>query len=344
MNNNEDYIRQLLSKYISGQCVENELETLFVNLAVPTGKVILADVLDQESASVFETEGALDPARSNRILAQIRESMEASESFEIRIVPLLKRAFLWKVAVSVLLIVFGAGFGYKYFRHNERMIVKTGESQKRSLFLPDGSRVILNFNSTLTYDKNWAGQESREVTLEGEAFFDVVHDKKHPFYVKTERMEIKVIGTAFNVKSDEVKNIFETTLVRGKVTIRDLKAPDAAATVLIPNEQAVFSKEHKRIQTAVFTPDENSYWEKGKLVFEDEPVGVIARELEKWYGVKIELEEASENCLFSLNVDEETLQEVLGLFESVTGVESVVAGRNVLIKGKLCDEIQTKLP
>lgn len=343
MNNNEDYIRQLLSKYISGQCVENELETLFVHLAVPTGKVVLADVLEHESESVFETEGVLDPAQSDRILAKIRESIEAGDRFETRIVPLLKRAFLWKVAVSVVLFLF-AGFGYRYFSQSEQIVVKTGESQKRSLFLPDGSRVILNFNSTLSYNKSWSVREDREVTLEGEAFFDVVHDKNHPFYVKTGRMEIKVLGTAFNVKSDKMNNIFEATLIRGKVAIKDLEAPGAAATVLTPNEQAVFSREHKKIQTASVAPDESSYWKKGKLVFEDEPVGVIVRELEKWYRVKIELEEASENCLFNLNVDQETLPEVLALFESVTGVASIVTGKNVLIKGKLCDEIHTKLP
>jgi transmembrane sensor len=344
MDNNENYIRQLLSKYISGQCAESELETLFVHLAVPTGKLILSDVLDQESETAFEKEGELDSADSNRILAKIRKSIEAGDSFETRIVPLLKRAFLWKAAVSLTLILFTAGFCYQYFGQSEQVVVSTGESQKRSLLLPDGSRIILNFNSTLTYDKRWPVRGNREVMLKGEAFFDVTHNEKRPFYVKTGRMEIKVLGTAFNVKSDEMNNIFEATLIRGKVAIKNLEAPNSSATVLVPNEQAFFSNEHKKIQTVSLTPDESSYWKKGKLVFEDEPVGVIVRELEKWYGVKIALEADSRDCLFNLNVNEETLSEVLGLFESVTGVESRVTGQTVLIKGKLCDEIHTKRP
>ena len=335
---NEIYIRSLLSKYIANQCSDSEREELFVYLNTPTGKQLLEETMNAEADQMFAAPAGLSPEISNRIFNRLQESIsESSTPIRKPFFSVLYSKKTWQLAAAFigLLLIFGISYN-RYFA-NQTQFVSTEAGQMRTVILPDGSRVVLNSNSSITYQANWSGGNSRDVTLEGEAFFDVTHNTRQPFFVKTPRMEIKVLGTAFNVKSRKEEKVFETTLVRGKVTIKDLESPESKETVLQPNEQAVFSKSSAKIETAKIIPKENSYWHKGHLIFEDEPVQVITRELEKWYQVKIEVEEASKNCRFNFNVDKETLPEVLRLLEAVTGAQSVINGDNVVIKGKLCD-------
>ena len=246
-------------------------------------------------------------------------------------------------ALVGILLIAGAGYlGYFGFEKSTLVTIATEAAQKRTVILPDGSRAILNANSTLVYDAEWEGDNARRVELEGEAFFDITHDPAHPFFVKTTRLEVKVLGTAFNVKSDRANRIFETTLVRGKVTVRDLDAPELPETVLKPDEKAVFGKVPvaAAVRPTKAKPDRSAYWNKGRLVFEDTSISIIASELEKWYGVKIKVAEASKDCRFYLNVENETLPEVLGLFETVSGVKSEINGKTIILNGSLCDKNQ----
>nr|WP_295928779.1 FecR family protein [uncultured Dyadobacter sp.] len=333
----EIYIRNLLYKYLADQCTEQEQDELLAHLQTPVGKWVFDEVINSEAGKIFGLPQEIEPAISDRILGRLQQSIDESDATE-KVVPLFRKANFWRIAAVLtgFLMIFGIGF--YHFKGTRPQTVSTGKGQMQTIMLPDGSRVILNASSSISYEKQWNGKATREVTLEGEAFFDVAHNPSQPFFVKTGRMEIRVLGTAFNVKSWNAQRIFETTLVRGKVTIKDHQAPENKETVLQPNEQAVLSPQSAKLETATITVHEDSYWHKGRLIFEDEPVEVIARELEKWYHVKISVEEDSKDCRFNFNVDRETLPEVLKLLEAVTGAVPLIDGKNVSIKGKLCSD------
>lgn len=327
-----------MARYLSDWCSETELEELFDALATPQGRMILQESLDLEAENAEDKTNPMDQATSDRIFRRLskhigREEIPQSLGF-------FPRRLLWQVAATFLGILILAGIGYYGFNKDTKLTIATEAGQKRTVILPDGSRVILNTNSTLVYDAKWEGEKARRVELEGEAFFDITHDPAHPFYVKTSRMEVKVLGTAFNVKSDQVQKVFETTLIRGKVTVRDLDAPERPETVLKPDEKAAFGQKgdraHSVIQAVEKGTERSAYWTKGSLIFEDAPVGVIAAELEKWYGVKIKVAEESKNCRFYLNVKNETLPEVLELFEAVSGAKSEINGKTITLNGSLC--------
>jgi transmembrane sensor len=173
--------------------------------------------------------------------------------------------------------------------------------------LPDGTQVWLNAGSKLTYGKDF-GTELREVTLSGEAFFDVVKDTAHPFVIHARNIDIRVLGTAFNVKSYPEDKTTETSLIRGRVEINIHNRP-AEKIILQPNEKLIVAAEPDSIKSSPkpalvsATPpprvvlsdvqyDEQesviveTSWMDNKLIFRDESFADLAVRLERWYGVE----------------------------------------------------------
>jgi transmembrane sensor len=259
---------------------------------------------------------------------------------------------LFKVAASLLLIAMAAIFGWylsgtqeevhfaEGIKLPENSEVITSEKGKRSvLTLEDGTRVWLNADSRIAYRTDFTKGKTREVFLEGEAFFDVTENKTKPFIVNTASIAVKVLGTAFNVKSFGKDATVETTLVRGKVQI-DTRTNDNDI-ILMPNQQAVFVKESRQV-TVENQIEAQAYasWKSGKLYFRDEPFSVIVEELERWYDVKIHIEGThSLTCGFSGQIDNKPIEEVLELFKATgPSLNYRIEGNEVFITGELCDE------
>ena len=217
--------------------------------------------------------------------------------------------------------------------------VSVAYGSKSTIELPDGSIVVLNSGSKLTYPSSF-GKNNRTVLLSGEGFFEVRKNSKWPFYVKTSGMTIKVTGTKFNVKAYPDEILTETTLVSGSVEILEDKkegAPKLLA-MLKPNQKAVFNRgkvqieniqketngliSHDKttsvpvkailnIETAVKT-EELTCWKNNVLVINNEKLSDLSKKLERWYNVEILLKnDALSNIRFSGKFDKETIQEVL---------------------------------
>ena len=189
--------------------------------------------------------------------------------------------------------------------------ISTKNGSKTNLILPDGTKVWLNAGSSITYDSSY-GRSIREVALSGEAFFDVVKNKEKPFIIHASKINIKVLGTQFNVRSYPTDNTTEASLIRGSIEVTFRDKPDKKV-ILKPNEKIVVDNErnsedvletfrrnaHEKIheipgvdikkltyEYKTGTIIETS-WVENKLIFQDEPFDEIARQLERWYGVSI---------------------------------------------------------
>jgi transmembrane sensor len=181
-----------------------------------------------------------------------------------------------------------------------------------SFNLPDGSSGWLNSGSTLKYALNF--NENRMVELEGEAYFDVVHARSHPFYVKTSDIRIKVLGTKFNVKSYPDDKTIETTLLSGLVEIETLspEAGEGRKLILKPNQKATFRKNIENItvqnqtdkvliprgikEIGIFEDIDTTpitSWKDSRLIFINEPFESLLVKLERWYDVKIALRDSA---------------------------------------------------
>ncbi|WP_152270652.1 FecR family protein [Agriterribacter humi] len=212
--------------------------------------------------------------------------------------------------------------------------VSTRRGSKSKIQLPDGTMVWLNADSKVIYDENFRGN-FREVHLEGEAFFDVVKDKTRPFIIHTKTIDIKVLGTAFNVRAYETEKNTETALFRGSVEVTLHNNPEKRI-VLKPNEKLLVNnktpalivngnkrKEKPGVAEASITitnihfEDKDSsaletLWIKNKLVFDAESLEQVAQKIERWYDAKViingdELKHAEYSGIF----DNESIEQVM---------------------------------
>lgn len=182
----------------------------------------------------------------------------------------------------------------------------TRNGSRTRIKLPDGSTVWLNAGSRLNYDKSF-GMKLREVTLTGEAFFDVVKNPEVPFVIHTHRIDVKVLGTQFNVRSYPGEST-EAALVKGSIEVSLLK-DQSGKIILKPNQKIVVDddsathsnkpklpsrwKEDDLVSIQQLTIDRKdgttveTAWVENKLVFVEEPFKDVAKKLERWYGVSI---------------------------------------------------------
>jgi len=178
--------------------------------------------------------------------------------------------------------------------------------------LPDGTTGWLNSNSSVKYNGNF--NDDRQVTLTGEAFFDVYKDKKRPFIVNTNELIIRALGTRFNIASYQNENNIEVILEEGKLIFNE-KEMNKSYT-MNPNDLVVYDKTLKDFSTEVVQPQKYLSWTEGKLVFRNDPVDVIARRLERWYNIDVEVNGSlTEDLRLRATFIDEGLEEVLDLLK-----------------------------
>ena len=192
--------------------------------------------------------------------------------------------------------------------------VATPYGARTSFMLPDGSKVWLNSGSQLTYPQEFA--DKRPVKLSGEAFFEVKKGKK-PFIVSTRYGEVEVLGTSFNVKAFDDEE-FQTTLVSGLVKVKDSIGKSEAT--LEPGQQAFDSKDGlkvKRVEARRYIS-----WKDGRLIFSNEYLPEIAKKLERWYNIKIVLDNPELNrIMFSGTIMMESFTEVMELLKMTSNID-----------------------
>jgi ferric-dicitrate binding protein FerR (iron transport regulator) len=167
------------------------------------------------------------------------------------------------------------------------------KGQKLTVFLSDGSKVKLNAESKIRYQKP-LGEDSRVVYLEGEAFFEVVPDKSRPFIVRSANLETKVLGTSFNVKAYPGAHHINVAVKTGMVSVINTEQKPSnsqnKSIVLSPTEMVSFSKENNDMSVTTYDPKEVLSWSEGVLYFNDATMEQFVAELERWYGIEIVVE------------------------------------------------------
>ncbi len=204
-----------------------------------------------------------------------------------------------KIAASVIILISLGTFAYYQFNNKseivaeiipiEQIVKESGAGEQLRVTLPDGSIVRLNAGSTIQFPEKF-NSDYREVTLTGEAFFEVVKDSVHPFTVKSGNIMTQVLGTSFNVKAFKSENI-AVTVATGKVMVKDIEETDTQELILFPNEQAVYKKDQKLFEKAEVKASNFYAWTSGVIQFNDEPLSEVINMLERWYNVSIILDE-----------------------------------------------------
>ena len=303
-------------------------------------------------AHTIETE-ELNRMRNGLLMSLYADKEEKKEKKSRHLFPVSKQVRFMLRAAAIMIPVVCAGL-YLLLQQKDLTPLATGalpsnaveqrinpSGQKSVLFLSDGTKVWLNAASKLTYAREFGTEGTRDVYLEGEAFFDVVHDRERPFIVHTSSIAVKVLGTSFNVKSYSEEETVETTLVDGKVQIvqSDENGRQAAAIDLKPNQRAVFDKVSGVMNVKEVQALNSGLWKEDRLIFDEEPIDNVILQLERWYNVKIHVKKRGQlNCKLTARIGKESLQEVLKLIEATHDIRYTIVGQEVFIEGVLCAE------
>ena len=210
-----------------------------------------------------------------------------------------------------------------------KIIVPTGGEY--NLILSDGTWVYLNAESVITYPQKFVG-EKREVTLEGEAYFQVTASKEHPFIVKTKDMDVLVTGTEFNVKAYPDELNVQTTLLRGKVAV--FAGIDKKEKIEIePNQQAEWSRENVKLQVWEVDPDLFVAWKNGQFLFRQDRLEDIMKTLARWYDMEVfYLDESIKNMAFAGKLDRsEDITPILNVLRATDKLTVEVNGKRIVL-------------
>lgn len=197
---------------------------------------------------------------------------------------------------------------------------------KSEVALPDGSNVWIHSATSLTYNTNYYSK-NRNVRLSGEAYFDVAHDKDHPFVVETEGMKITVHGTKFNVESFPGSENTFVSLKEGSVSLET----KAETRFLRPGEVGTFNKRNGRLQIEKGDIELAVSWASNQIVFKNRPLNEICPLLSKWYNVEIHLSpELQEQYRYTFTLRHEPLEEIMRIMSRIHPINYEFSDENVL--------------
>lgn len=174
-----------------------------------------------------------------------------------------------------------------------RLLVPTGGEYQ--LILADGTKVWVNAGSELSYPIAFTG-DKREVSLKGEAYFEVAHDKQKPFYVHTHNLNVKVTGTSFNVAAYPEETENSITLLEGSVSV--LKEEQIIAS-LSPGKQLLYDSESENFRIEDADIESTIAWKNGFFLFREEPLSSIVGKLGRWYDVSFSFSTPAEDKKYS---------------------------------------------
>jgi ferric-dicitrate binding protein FerR (iron transport regulator) len=207
-----------------------------------------------------------------------------------------------------------------------------GEDSKGSIILPDGTVVWLHSNSKLSYPQFFSDKE-RRVQLEGEGYFVVSRESGRPFYVETNEVEIKVLGTCFNVKNYTKQNTVETTLLSGKI---EVFLPALKKRISLAHNQKIwFDRESESYEVNEVDASDYILWINDKITFTNESLARVLFKMERWYNIEIGCTKGVDvNQRLSLTIRRELKEDIFKALEMIAPIRCTINGDKVVINPK----------
>jgi ferric-dicitrate binding protein FerR (iron transport regulator) len=244
-----------------------------------------------------------------------------------------RRRIVWAAAVITIMVSFAGTLNWIYKKEipvheKPQYITKVvPKGVKTTLVLPDGTRVKLNSSSSLKYP-SFFSSASRDVYLTGQAFFEVVENKKVPFLVHTKNFTTKVMGTSFDVRSYEDEQVQHVAVVTGKVKVEAL---NGLSEILVPDEMTIY-KNNEMIRTSGFNRNVVLGWKDGLLQFKDSDFHNVTEQLSRWYGVEFDIEKTLKiKGRYTGSFRDESLENVLKGISFSSDFTFIIKDKTVLI-------------
>lgn len=369
MINNHRFL-YLLTKYKEGTCSGDEYDEFFSLLLTNDFDELVKENIAQDFSNDNSSLAELPPHIAQEI---VRNVLSADQKVH-HLVPLkgnrYKRIIKWVAAACIFAVISVASFFYfnnageKVFASiiPEKDILKENKDRTPlKINLPDGTAVLLQPDSKIHYPAEFVS-EQREVYLEGDAHFDVTHNPSKPFFVYCNDIVTKVLGTSFDVQTNEKNGDVEVAVKSGRVQVYENEAllhssSDIKPVILTANQRVVYSSAAKKITSTLvekpillinkpITIDSLNLTKniivqlpsKPSFVYDQATLNTVFDDIQKAYGIDVVVENTNiNNCVFTGDVSDKDLFVLLKIICLSTNADYEVMGTKILIKGKGCN-------
>jgi transmembrane sensor len=333
----EEQFTELLAKKLSGEISAEEL--------VEFNRLVASDSAFQKEYEVIKGYWMEDDTPCENIVSifeNIKSKAGISDADNVIGIQRTKknRALVLRIAAaaSVLIIISIFFYFIKLKPEPSTSLVfnelKTANGAIKNITLPDGTSVTLNAASVLKYPETFPGK-TREVYLSGEGFFDVAKDHNHPFIVHTNKSDIRVLGTAFDIKCYDNDSLFEATLFRGSIEASVKNASDSKV-LLKPSDKLVVENKGYFLTKGTYldsdTTNIETSWMHNKIIFKNQPFSLLANSLSRKYGVNIIFNNKTlKTVKLSGEFDKEDIRQVLLSLKLVAKFNYKIADNGIYI-------------
>jgi len=346
--------KELLEKYCKNVCTEEELSSVFVWLEesarTSEGKSLLfnlwEELADDDSDDTTNFDLLLGRIHHEINLTQSKDLLQKADQDLIRYKRKERFIRIFTRAAAILMfpvLGFGLYMSFKYQSVRDSQVsvnqayneVFSSVDAITKVTLPDGSNVWLNHSSSLKYPAMFQG-DSRGVELIGEGYFEVVHNPEKPFIVTAGIIDIKALGTTFNIMAYPEEDKIETSLIEGCVELQR-EGPCRKPIPILkmkPTYLAIFQKSNNEIYTRTIGDDRYFSWKDGKLVFNEEPISEVAKKLSRWFNVDIQIRDPKLlDLTYTATFVDETLPQVMELMAMISPVSYTISDRKEISPG-----------
>ncbi len=245
-----------------------------------------------------------------------------------------KTFIFYKVAAAIIFFMLAAFAAY-YYIERTRNQEWVAEDVSRIVELPDGTKVTLNNHSTLALEGDFDGK-LRKVSMEGEAFFEVVRNEQKPFVIQTDDVKIEVLGTSFNVLAYRTEEKVEVVVNSGKVAV--YKRGDKKEKVILhPGEKGIYIRPSKSLTSIVNSDVNYLAWKTKRFVFEDIPLSEVVTTLNKVYQSRLVIkDERMMECPITSTFENQPLDVIMEVLKATLNLETIEKDGSIEIRGDGC--------
>jgi transmembrane sensor len=338
--------KNTIIKFLNNQCTSAELEEI-VRWANTEAFSEEGTRLAFDDWKSYREEGSVEDDEKFSLLFDKIQQKINSKSRKNRNIETRKPVFItWLTRAAAILLL--PALAFLFYTLSENAEIKMESAQLANLpvdsleiiapigsrtvvQLTDGSKVHLNYGSRLKYPQTFTG-DTREVLLTGEGYFDVAHNPEKPFIVNTGKLNVRALGTAFNVLAYPDNDAVQTTLVNGKVVLERTEAEGKVKTIgaMMPGQHVNYNVNTGAIISSRDNIDKFIAWKEGKLVFDETTILEAAEKLSRMFNVTIEVDEDITDYTYTVTFEDEPLFQILELMTVATPVRYKALSRKKL--------------
>jgi len=332
MDNHNNDIQEIIIRYLDESATLHDKQTLLQWLK--ESETNRNDFIETRDLWLSCDAALADEAEIDRALSRLKNRIQNEVKTNRAKFP---ARYYWYQFAAIMLLVVGFGLWSVLKQTNTpREVVLnqliTAKGSKGQYVLPDGSIVWLNSESKLTFPEKFS-KEKRKVTLEGEGYFQVTENRKQPFIVETDDIEIEVLGTAFDISNYAFQSTIDVVLLSGSVKVKEPEADKE--TLLSPNDLFIHNKKHAQSWTQTTNPALHIDWIKNRLTFDNDKLSDIIISLEGWYTVTIDCPvNFAQKTRMSFTVRNENINEILKAMSLIIPITYSIDGQEVRIVPK----------